>query len=102
MLKGIFKMKALTAMVTAIGVLAFSGSAFAQCSGKSHSPMPDQTAGLPLPLPPDPLRRRPWGGGGPRLGPRPRGRRGRARGGGASLLSPPRPWSRRRVEAPAG
>ena len=52
-LKGIFKMKALTAMVTAIGVLAFSGSAFAQCSGKSHSPMPDQTAETPIVILPD-------------------------------------------------
>ncbi len=46
-------MKALTALITAIGVLAFSGSAFAQCSGKSHTPMPDQTAETPIVIVPE-------------------------------------------------
>ena len=52
-MKGIFIMKALTAMVTAIGVLAFSGSAFAACSGKSHTPMSDQTAETPIVILPE-------------------------------------------------
>jgi ABC-type xylose transport system permease subunit len=46
-------MKAVTAIVTTIGVLAFSGAAFAQCSGKSHTPMPDQTAETPIVILPD-------------------------------------------------
>ena len=53
MMKRIFIMKALTAMVTAIAVLAFSGSAFAACSGKSHTPMSDQTAETPIVILPD-------------------------------------------------
>jgi hypothetical protein len=51
--KGQINMKALTAIVTAMGVLAFSGSAFAQCSSKSHTPMPDQTADTPIPIIPE-------------------------------------------------